>query len=131
MDGTVLGQGVFTSTGVAQTIAIPSGCDFLRIKNFTRAAGAATGGFDFYWQRGMGTTGTVLINTAGTVTSDQTAANAFILYDPSLQTIGAAIATTATTNATSPVVSSGTLPAVGDIVRLSNTAQTDVNGELS
>lgn len=90
MDGTILGQGTFTqgATATAQTLAIPSGTDWLKVYNFTRSAGGATGGFQFYWQRGMTTIGTVLINTAGAVTTAQTAANAFVLYDPSIQTPG-------------------------------------------
>lgn len=91
MDGTILGQGTFIqpATAVAQTLMIPSGVDWLKVYNFTRSAGGATGGFQFYWQRGMTTVGTVLINTAGAVTSAQTATNAFVLYDPSVQTPGA------------------------------------------
>lgn len=91
MDGTILGQGTFTqgATATAQTLAIPSGVDWLRIINFTRSAGAATGGCQFFWQRGMGTIGTVLINTAGAITSAQTAANAFVEYNPANQTLAA------------------------------------------
>lgn len=91
MDGTILGQGTFTQPGtaVAQTLVIPSGTDWLKVYNYTRAAGAATGGFQFYWQLGMNTQGTVLINTAGAVTSAQTAVNAFVIYNPANQVPGA------------------------------------------
>lgn len=93
MDGTILGQGSFTqpATAVAQTIMIPSGVDFLEITNYTQsAAGAAANGFKFYWQRGFPNgTGTMLVNTAGVVTAALTANNAFTLYDPSVQGVGA------------------------------------------
>lgn len=134
MDGTILGQGSFTqpATAIPQTIIIPSGVDFLEITNYTQsAAGAAANGFKFYWQRGFPNgTGQMLVNTGGVVTAALTANNAFTLYDPSQNPVGAAIATTASTNATRPVVSTANTAglSVGSVVRLSNTAQTDING---
>lgn len=92
MDGTILGQGTFTqgATAVNQTIMIPSGVDFLNVYNFTQAGATAGHGFQFYWQRGMGTQGIVQISGgASAVTVGQTAANAFVLYDPSTNPIGA------------------------------------------
>ena len=139
MDGTILGQGTFTqgATAVNQNIIIPSGVDFLDIYNYTQASGTSGYGFRYYWQRGMPTTGIYYASgAAGAVSVGVTAANAFRLYDPSGQTAGAiplfgnAVATTASTNATRPVVSTAdtTGISVGTIVRLSGTAQTDVNG---
>lgn len=93
MDGTILGQGTFTqpATAANQTIMIPSGVDFLEITNYTQSAtGAAGNGFKFYWQRGFPNgTGQMLVNTAGVVSAAITANNAFTLYDPSVQTVGA------------------------------------------
>lgn len=91
MDGTILSQGTFTqgSTAVNQTIIVPSNLDFLNVYNFTQAAGTSGYGYQYYWQRGMGTYGIVhLSGTSHAVTVNQTAANAFILYDPSVQTPG-------------------------------------------
>ena len=167
MDGTILGQGTFVAsslnltnpnTGVASVgqanaayLAIPSGVDWIKVRNYTQAGtngtsgayynGTANGyvGYEFYWQRGMAA-GTGLVkyksNTASTVNEDTLVAGGFTLYDPSGQTqgalplIGAPVATTASTNATRPVVNTGSTAGltVGSIVRLSNTAQTDVNG---
>lgn len=70
------------------------------------------------------------------VSVGQTASRAFVLYDPSGQSLGSqpilgpVIATTASTNATRPVVSTANTAglAVGSIVRLSGTAQANVNG---
>jgi len=86
MDGTILTQGTFTqpATAVNQTIIIPSGVDWLRVVNYTQASLTAGNGAYFYWQRGMPTTGVYF--TAGTshaATINVTAANAFVLYDPS------------------------------------------------
>lgn len=130
MDGTILGQGTFTqgATATKQTIAIPSGTDFLEITNFTQSdAGAAANGFKFYWQRGFPSgQGTVLINTAGVVTSDLTAANAFVLYDPSNQTPAAlnngSTGVSGFTQANPAVVTVGSTTGMsaGNIVRFSS-----------
>lgn len=132
-------------------IQIPSGADWLKVSNFTewssngasgvyfQGTGNAHIGFEFYWQRGM-PVGTGIVsyktNAASTVNGDTLVTGGFTLYDPSGQTAGAlpilgpAVATTASTNVTQPVVSTGSTAgiSVGTIVRMSNTAQTDVNG---
>lgn len=144
MDGTIIGQGTFVvpATVVNQVIAVPSGVDWLSVVNYTRqgtVGGAAAFGFRYYWQRGMAA-GSALVeyyaNGGAVVTGDLITAGGFTLYDPSGQTagaqplLGAAVATTASTNAVRPVVSTATTTgiAVGTVVRMSNTAQTDVNG---
>lgn len=91
-DGTIIGQGSFTqgATAVSQNIIIPSGVDWLKVTNFTQAALTAGNGFSYYWQRGMGTIGVVTFSgAASAVTVGQTAANAFVIYDPTNQTVGA------------------------------------------
>ena len=167
MDGTIIGQGVFTAsyanltnpnTGVAsvgqanaQYIKIPSNADWLRVYNYTQfgTAGLATAyyngtadaniGREFYWQRGMAA-GTGIVKYYGTggqvLTGDTMVSGGFTLYDPSGQSVGAQpllgnpVATTASTNATRPVVSTASTAGltVGSVVRLSSTAQTDING---
>lgn len=142
--GTVLGQGTFTapSTIVNQLIVIPSGVDWMWVYNYTQfgaAGGVSPLGVRYYWQRGMAAgTGIVEFKGNGTavMSSDTLVSGGFTLYDPSGQSagslplVGNAVATTASTNATRPVVSTGTTTglAVGSVVRMSNTAQTDVNG---
>ncbi len=145
MDGTILSQGRFVvpSTVVNQIIAVPSGIDWMHVRNYTQTAlagVAATGtvGYEFYWQRGM-PAGTALVKyktvTTNAAVDDLILTGGFTLYDPSGQTpgslpaFGAAVATTATTNATKPVVSTANTAgiSVGSVVRLSNTAQSDVN----
>jgi hypothetical protein len=71
-----------------------------------------------------------------TISGDTIVSGGFTLYDPSGQSVGAQpllgapVATTASTNATRPVVSTASTAgvSVGTVVRLSNTAQSDVNG---
>lgn len=144
MDGTILSQGSFVvpSTIVNQYIQIPSAADWMRVVNFTRAGtvgGASAFGFEYYWQRGFAA-GAAQVkfysNGSAVVNGDTLASGGFTLYDPSGQSTGAqpllgpAVAISAVTNATRPVVThtADTNVVVGTVVRLSNTAQTDVNG---
>lgn len=166
MDGTIIGQGFFTSKyagsnpnpGVAsvqaadaQIIQVPSGVDWVCVRNYTYSAlnglntvyfqGTANAyiGVEYYWQRGM-FPGQAIVkyksNGASTLNMDNLVTGGFTLYDPSGQTNGALpllsapVATTASTNATRPVVSTANTAgiSVGTVVRMSNTAQTDVNG---
>ncbi len=144
MDGTILGQGSFIvpATIVNQVIAIPSAADWVRVVNYTRQGtigGAAAFSFENYWQRGMPAGSSLLkyyANGGAVVTGDLILGGGFTIYDPSsLQAgsqpqVGNPVATTASTNAVRPVVSTASTAglAVGSVVRLSNTAQTDING---
>lgn len=47
-------QGYFTSTGAAQILQIPSGLDYIWVKNWTQYGASGAGqGVEFYWQLGM------------------------------------------------------------------------------
>lgn len=167
MDGTILGQGTFVANFVglanpnpgnasigqanATVIVIPSGVDWLSVRNYTQwgtvgTTGAyfngtanASNGIEFFWQRGMAP-GTGIVTYKGAASAvldgDTMVSGGFTLYDPSGQSagalplLGAPVATTASTNATRPVVSTASTAgiSVGTVVRLSNTAQTDING---
>lgn len=166
MDGTIIGQGSFNAAytsanpnpgsasnqaGNQYVIQIPSGADWVKVYNYTKAGAAglnsvyfngtanAFAGVEFYWQRGMAA-GTGMVkykaNTTSVLNEDTLVTGGFTLYDPSGQTAGALplisspVATTASTNATRPVVSTGSTAglSIGSVVRMSNTAQTDVNG---
>lgn len=151
MDGTILSQGEFSvstaSEGNGHLVVVPSGIDWMRVFNYQSAivsgnGGAPWYGIDYYWQRGMpngsayvsyrgaGISGNTVLNT------DVIATGGFTLYDPSgedpsaLPLISNPVVTSATTNAVRPVVSTSNTAglAVGSVVRLSNTAQSDVNG---
>lgn len=95
-------------------------------------------GIELYWQRGMAAgTGTGMYKTTRAAILGDDApllTGSFTLYDPSGQSAGAQalvsapVATTASTNATRPVGSTASTAGlnVGAVVRMSNTAQTDV-----
>lgn len=132
-------------------IQIPSNADWVKVYDYTKAGANglntvyfqgtanATTGVEWYWQRGMAA-GTGIVrykaNGSAALSEDTMVSGGFTLYDPSGQSqgaqplVGAAVATTASTNATQPVVSTGSTAGltVGSVVRMSNTAQTDVNG---
>lgn len=158
MDGTIIGQGTFVanSTGLtnpnvgvasisqanAQIIAIPSGVDWLCVRNYTQfgtvgTTGAyfngtanASNGVEFYWQRGMAP-GTGIVKYKGAASAvldgDTFVSGGFTLYDPSGQTNGAqpllgpSVAFTGISNATRPVVTTASTAGltVGSVVRLS------------
>jgi len=127
MDNTILIQGSFTADGNAKNIVLPAGVDWMRVVNLTEADAANNGhGFEFYWQRGM-TDGRGLLYyhpaADQTVAVDQIAAGGgFFLVDTSNTAPSAAVAVTGTTNATQPVVATGSTAGLsdGDIVRLSS-----------
>ncbi len=140
------------SNAVPAIIQIPSGVDWLYVYNYTQFGTVGSGGgayfngtanasegVEFYWQRGMAI-GTGMVEFHATpneaMWSDTFVSGGFTLYDPSgqdanaLPLVGAAVAVSAVTNVTRPVVThtADASVVVGSVVRLSNTAQTDVNG---
>ena len=160
MDGTILGQGTFIANSIGLTnpnpgnaevaqanpalIQIPSGCDWIRVINYTRKSTAGTNvayfngvagafvGNEFYWQYGMAAGSATLqyyANGTAVVNGDSFFGNdgGFTVYDPSGQSSGALpllsspIVTTAITNATRPVVSTANTSgiSVGSVVRIS------------
>lgn len=135
MDGTIIQQGNFTSTGANKTLEIRSDVDWMRVYNLTQAAAAnANAGVEFYWQRGFATNnGMVYFHAAGSqVISISTAAagigagaiGGFTLVDSSTQSTGAATALTAISTAATPrvTVASTALLTTGDVVRLNTIA---------
>lgn len=149
MDGTILGQGIITapSTIINQKIMIPSAADWVRVMNYTQfgvgPTAATNVGLEFFWQRGMAN-GSAIVKyyvgsqgaNASVISGDLITTGGFTIYDPSgLQAgsqplVGNPVATTASTNVTRPVVSTGSTAglSVGSVVRLSKTAQTNING---
>lgn len=140
------------SNSVATIIQIPSGADWLRVFNYTamgrvgdnggayfNGTANADTGVEFWWQRGMAA-GTGIVkykaSASAVLSGDTLASGGFTLYDPSGQSVGAQpllsapVATTAATNATRPVVSTGNTAgvSVGTVVRVFD-AQTNLNGQ--
>src|SRR6266850_5225201 len=107
-------------------IQIPSGADWVKVYDYTQFGTVGNSGaylngtanadtaVEWYWQRGMAA-GTGIVkyyaNSASTLHGDTLLSGGFTLYDPSGQSLGAQpilsapVATTASTNATRPVVS--------------------------
>lgn len=119
-------QGSFTSTGSSQIITLPTGVDYMYVKNWTRMIAApADTGLEWYWQRGMPQGSGIVYNgtvvTGAMVPAQVAAPLGFYLIDTSVNVPGPAIATTGITGAaTPPVVTTGTTAGLstGDIVRL-------------
>jgi hypothetical protein len=140
-----------TSNAVAAYIKIPSNADWISVRNYTKASVAGTNaayfngvadgyvGLEHYWQRGM-PAGSALVkfynNASQALWGDTLTAGGFTLYDPSGQSAGAqpllgpAIPTTQSSDQTRVVVNTANTNgvSVGTVVRMSNTAQTDING---
>ena len=121
-------QGRFISDGGGSIIQIPTGVDFMWVKNLTvsYAAGAGTGA-EFYWQRGMTQgRGTIYTKTAvtGALAVAQIAANAgFYLVDNTVNLPGPSLALTGITSGNPPVVNTANTASLsnGDIVRIFRT----------
>lgn len=130
----IVGQGSFLqgATATNQIIQVPSNLDSLEVFNFTQSAsgGATTNAVYSVWQRpnvsgvavagSTGTQGIIYKVTANAMSVDVTAANAFVLYDPSVNSIGSAVAITSTSNVVRPIVATGSTTGLvsGSIVRL-------------
>jgi len=141
-DNTILQQGLFTSTGVAKTIVLRSDIDWMMTWNLTTIAGSTQwDSVRHYWQRELPVgdhvidfhaAATQVVSTTTGIVGFNGVANrpGFYLIDSSGMVPGAPIAVTAGTNATQPVYSTGTtIPLqAGAIVRVQNTAHTNLNG---
>ena len=121
-------QGRFISAGSNVTLELPSGVDWMWVKNQTvsYAAGAGTGA-EFYWQDGM-TQGRGTIYTKTAVTNalavGQIAANSgFYLVDNTVNLPGPSLSLTGITNGNPPVVNTANTASLrnGDIVRIFST----------
>lgn len=127
MDNTIIQQGRFTSDGTAQVIQVRSDIDWMSVYNFTKATTAGgSEGVRYYWQRGLADNdGFAWVRNAGGTADLITTAvtlgvDGFSLQNSSDQSPAAAIAVTSTTNATQPVVATGTTTGLstGSVVRL-------------
>lgn len=125
-------QGSFVSTGKPVTIQVPQGIDYITVYNQTvlnsTTIGTSAGAW-FYWQNGMTSgQGTEFQKLGGVankpITTLQIAAGAgFIPVNNTVNNPGASVAITSITNATPPVVATGStagLIANSSIVRIFN-----------
>lgn len=127
MDGTIIQQGRFTSTGNAEQLQIRSDFDWIRTYNETAIIqNAADLGVEFYFQRGMTNGRGLFYSKLGAVANDPVtvgqiaASSGFTLLDTSGNPLLTAVAITAATNLVRPVVSTADTAglAAGDVVRL-------------
>jgi hypothetical protein len=118
-------QGSFTSTGAAQLINLPTGVDYMYVRNWTRMIAApADTGLEWWWQFGMPQGSGIVYNgtvvTGAMVPAQVAAPLGFYTFDNTINVPGPAIATTGISGALPPVVTTGTTTGLsdGDIVRL-------------
>lgn len=113
MDGTIIVRGNFTqpATAVNKTIVFRPGVNWIDVFNYSSR-------ISFYFQTGMATG--IRIDQNGD--KNYTAADSFevIDYTNPANFIGTPVATTATTDASQPTVTTGATIAQGDIVRVVN-----------
>jgi len=121
-------QGSFVSTGQAETIQLPSGVDWMWVRNLTTSYAAGAGnGVEYYWQLGMVQgRGTIYSKTAVTdaITVDEIAVGeGFFLVNNTVNIPGGAVAVTGITNGNPPVVNTGSTAGLvdGSIVRIFDT----------
>jgi hypothetical protein len=133
MIGTTLQQGTFTAVAGTTTLKLRSDIDWLKVYDPVNFAVNSVG-FEYFWQRGMAIgTGVYWYHAAAStvVNSGLLAAPlGFTRVDTSIAFPGAAIATTAGTNAVQPVYDTGNTQAMaaGAIVRVFTAGQTNLNG---
>jgi hypothetical protein len=116
-------SGFFTSTGNPYSINLLPGVNFITVYNYTQIAAAANSvNQTFYWQQGMPVGGGIAsLRANGGPTNSLVAlvGNGFVPFDSAVVGVqGPAFAVTAITAANPVVVSSGTTPLVGQIIRL-------------
>lgn len=134
MDGTIIQQGSFTSTGNNTIISLRSDVDWMKVYNISNISGNTQfDGTEFYWQRGFPVNDGVIMfhpNNASQILAQTMASTGvgagpiggFTLVDTSIQTTGAAIALTNISIANPPVVTTASTAGLidGDVIRLSN-----------
>ena len=130
-------QGRFTSSGIAVTIQLPSGADWMWVKNLTQSYASGAGqGVEYYWQLGMTQgLGTQYTKTAATnaLAISQIAANSgFYFVNSSVNMPGPSLALTGITSDNPPVVNTVNTSSLinGGIVRIFNTVGAQQLGGL-
>jgi hypothetical protein len=135
MDGAIITQGGFTSTGATTIIQIPQGANWMRVINYTNANAQGNDSVRFTWQLGMaagtgirefksaggdGLSMLALVNPAG-----------FTLVATSGNPLSTPVAVTASSNVVRPIVSTASTVGLsaGDMVKLTSmTGQEDLSG---
>jgi len=122
--GNLIQSGTFVSDGNAKTLQIRSDVDYMEVVNFTNAGATGDDGCVFKWWRGMAEGAAVYEFKSGggnTLNMGTLSSGGFSLVNSSDNALSPAVAITAATNVTSPVISTGDTSNLvdGSIVRLS------------
>jgi hypothetical protein len=130
-------QGRFTSTGGITNLELPSGVDWLWIKNLTVSYAAGAGaGAEFYWQLGMpqgqGTIYTKTATTNALAVSQLAAGTGFFLVNNTVNLPGPSLSLTGITSGNPPVVNTTNTGSLASetIVRIFNTVGAQQLGGL-
>jgi len=131
-------QGSFTSTGATKILQIRSDLDYMWVYNLTQGAASQTTAVavKFYWQRGFpagSMWATFKSNAAAAANLEQyITTGGFTLVNNTINVPGASVALTSITNATPPVVATGSTAGLanGDTVRIFNTVGAQQLGGL-
>ncbi len=131
-------QGSFTSTGATKILQIRSDLDWMWVYNLTIGAASQTTAVavKFYWQRGFPAGSMWAMyksNAAAAANLDQyITTGGFTLVNNTINVPGASVALTSITNATPPVVATGSTAGLsnGDTVRIFNTVGAQQLGGL-
>ena len=129
MNGTIIEQGSFVSTGAPVTLNLRQGVDWIQVQNYTQAAGTnADNGVSYFWSTEMASgTGLVEYHPAADHTlaiNALVAPAGFTPFSTEANPVGAPIAITSISNANPPSVLVASTAALldGDVVRVTNTA---------
>ena len=127
--GNLIQSGRFTSDGNDKTLQIRSDVDYMEVINFTNSGATGDDGCVFKWQRGLAEGAAIYQFKSGggnSLNLNTLTSGGFTLVDSSANPLGGAVAITAASNVTSPVISTGDTSNLSDgsIVRLSGVTGT-------
>lgn len=137
MNGTIIQQGRFTSTGAATTVSVRSDIDWMYVRNATVAdddTQTTAVGVEYYWQRGLASDSGWEYKKSNAANAAQLttllASGGFTLIDSSDLTPEAAVTGTTITKAGPPVCTATAHGySTGDIVRIYSSDNMDqING---
>jgi len=124
--------GSFTADGNNKVLEMGVQVEWLELYNYTQSLATNNGyGYQYYWQRGMGTANFRDYHPAGDTTAARTINTTGVNWvDSSDYTIGANVVVTGGTNATQPVYSTGTTTGLstGTVVRVNSIDQVNLHG---
>lgn len=131
-------QGSFTSTGATKILQIREGVDWIKVRNLTVLGADQTTAVagEFYWQFGFPQNSQIAYlksNAANAANLTQyTTAGGFSAVNNTINVPGPSVAITSITNATPPVVATGSTLnlAAGSVVRIYNTVGAQQLGGL-